>query len=83
MNNLKFIVIYERRKLKTSKRVRGIVGKLYSFLDSREWHFADDKNLIQKIFQYVHIRASHHNNTLGNRWKSAEQRMLNRYKKSI
>jgi hypothetical protein len=83
MNNLKFIVVYDRHKLRTSKRVRGIVGKLYSFLDSREWHSADNKNLIQKIFQYVHIRASHHNDASRERWKAAERRMINRYKNSI
>ncbi len=42
-----------------------------------------NKTIINKIFGWIHNRASHHGKTMHFRWKHAENRLTARYKRRL
>lgn len=55
-----------------------VLGRVYARTDAHHIH-----GTVERIFDFVHIKASHSNKVMESRWKNAERRILNRCKKRI
>lgn len=83
MKNLQLVVHWNRisgPRGKWNKTRAKLMGDFYS-RPSRKWR--RDYQFMQYLFGHVHARAGHGPYNVMAKWKGAEDRLLNRYKKSL